>query len=117
MAEVGRFLSEGQVSMGGGDINASSKEAVSKDVGDAVTVTLSCSSGSKFSVQTNLDSTVDSFKALLARNCGVPADQQRLIYKGRILKDDQTLRSYGTINSFSVSFFFFSHFFLNWNSL
>ncbi|XP_012469222.1 ubiquitin domain-containing protein DSK2b isoform X2 [Gossypium raimondii] len=80
--------------MGGGDINAS-KEAASKDVGDAVTVSINCSSGSKFSVQTNLDSTVDSFKALLARNCGVPADQQRLIYKGRILKDDQTLRSYG----------------------
>ncbi|KAG8497664.1 hypothetical protein CXB51_008819 [Gossypium anomalum] len=80
--------------MGGGDINAS-KEAASKDVGDAVAVSISCSSGSKFSVQTNLDSTVDSFKALLARNCGVPADQQRLIYKGRILKDDQTLRSYG----------------------
>ncbi|TYH29262.1 hypothetical protein ES288_A02G210400v1 [Gossypium darwinii] len=94
VAEVGRFLSEGQVTMGGGDINAS-KEAASKDVGDAVTVSISCSSGSKFSVQTNLDSTVDSFKALLARNCGVPADQQRLIYKGRILKDDQTLRSYG----------------------
>ncbi|TYH78639.1 hypothetical protein ES332_D03G002800v1 [Gossypium tomentosum] len=80
--------------MGGGDINAS-KEAASKDVGDAVTVSINCSSGSKFSVQANLDSTVDSFKALLARNCGVPADQQRLIYKGRILKDDQTLRSYG----------------------
>ncbi|MBA0677569.1 hypothetical protein Goari_018968, partial [Gossypium aridum] len=94
VAEVGRFLSEGQVTMGGGDINAS-KEAASKDVGDAVTVSINCSSGSKFSVQTNLDSTVDSFKALLARNCGVPADQQRLIYKGRILKDDQTLRSYG----------------------
>ncbi|PPR82198.1 hypothetical protein GOBAR_AA38516 [Gossypium barbadense] len=97
VAEVGRFLSEGQVTMGGGDINAS-KEAASKDVGDAVTVSINCSSGSKFSVQANLDSTVDSFKALLARNCGVPADQQRLIYKGRILKDDQTLRSYEIID-------------------
>nr|KJB17510.1 hypothetical protein B456_003G002900 [Gossypium raimondii] len=74
--------------MGGGDINAS-KEAASKDVGDAVTVSINCSSGSKFSVQTNLDSTVDSFKALLARNCGVPADQQRLIYKG--LEADHTV--------------------------
>ncbi|KAJ4963465.1 hypothetical protein NE237_023404 [Protea cynaroides] len=29
------------------------------------------------------------------QNCDIPAEQQRLIYKGRILKDDQTLESYG----------------------
>ncbi|KAL2455618.1 putative Ubiquitin family protein isoform 3 [Forsythia ovata] len=33
--------------------------------------------------------------ALLAQICDVPSDQQCLIYKGRILKDDQTLVSYG----------------------
>ncbi|CAA2978278.1 ubiquitin domain-containing DSK2a-like [Olea europaea subsp. europaea] len=38
---------------------------------------------------------VGEFKALLAQNCDVPVEQQRLIYKGRILKDDQTLVSYG----------------------
>ncbi|KAK8607399.1 hypothetical protein V6N13_053136 [Hibiscus sabdariffa] len=75
----------------GGDLTAS-MEALARD---AVTVNISCSSGSKFSVQVNLDSTVLSFKALLARNCDIPADQQRLIYKGRILNDDQTLQSYG----------------------
>ncbi|WOK98411.1 hypothetical protein Cni_G07122 [Canna indica] len=61
----------------------------------AVTVHVRCSNGSKFSVQTTLDSTVGTFKAALAQKCDVPPEQQRLIYKGRILKDQQTLESYG----------------------
>ncbi|GMP26962.1 hypothetical protein CsSME_00003170 [Camellia sinensis var. sinensis] len=47
-----------------------------------------------FSVQITLVSTVGSFKSVLAHNCDIPAEHQRLIYKGRILKDDQTLQSY-----------------------
>ncbi|CAK9177914.1 unnamed protein product [Ilex paraguariensis] len=62
---------------------------------EEVTVNIRCSNGSKFSVRTILSSMVGAFKALLAQNCDVPAEQQRLIYKGRILKDDQTLDSYG----------------------
>ncbi|KAH6768680.1 ubiquitin family protein [Perilla frutescens var. frutescens] len=60
-----------------------------------VNVHIRCSNGSKFSVKTTLESTVAEFKGVLAQNCDVPAEQQRLIYKGRILKDDQTLVSYG----------------------
>ncbi|GMH16329.1 hypothetical protein Nepgr_018170 [Nepenthes gracilis] len=63
--------------------------------GEEVTVNIRCSNGSKFSVRTGLESTVGAFKSLVAQNCDVPADQQRLIYKGRILKDEQTLESYG----------------------
>lgn len=48
-------------------------------------------------VKTNLESTVEDFKAVVARNCDTPAHLQRLIYKGRILKDDQTLQSYGIL--------------------
>ncbi|KAI6700964.1 hypothetical protein NL676_015288 [Syzygium grande] len=62
---------------------------------EGVVVNIRCSNGSKFAVRAGLDSTVGAFKAVLARSCDVPADQQRLIYKGRILKDDQTLESYG----------------------
>ncbi|KAE8711715.1 Ubiquitin domain-containing protein DSK2b [Hibiscus syriacus] len=60
-------------------------------------VNIRCSNGTKFTVRTSLESSVGSFKALLAQNCDIPADQQRLIYKGRILKDDQTLKSYGLL--------------------
>ncbi|XP_057769123.1 ubiquitin domain-containing protein DSK2b-like [Salvia miltiorrhiza] len=62
---------------------------------EEVNVNIRCSNGSKFSVKTSLESTVAEFKGVLAQNCDVPAEQQRLIYKGRILKDDQTLVSYG----------------------
>ncbi|CAI9275771.1 unnamed protein product [Lactuca saligna] len=66
------------------------------DGGDAeIALNIRCSNGNKFSVRASLGSTVVDFKDLLAQNCDVPANQQRLIYKGRILKDDQTLDSYG----------------------
>ncbi|KAE8693443.1 hypothetical protein F3Y22_tig00110812pilonHSYRG00100 [Hibiscus syriacus] len=81
--------------MEGSDITSAMKAVSQTDAGDAVAVNIICSSASKFSVQVNLDSTVLSFKAILARNRDIPADQQCLIYKGRILKDDQTLQSYG----------------------
>lgn len=63
---------------------------------EVVALNIRCSNGSKFSVRMSLEATVEAFKTVLAQNCDVPADQQRLIYKGRILKNDQTLASYGT---------------------
>ncbi|KAK8629803.1 hypothetical protein V6N13_078631 [Hibiscus sabdariffa] len=80
----------------GGDGN-SSESGLGGDGGgeEGVMVNIRCSNGTKFTVRTKLDSTVGSFKVVLAQNCDIPADQQRLIYKGRILKDEQTLQSYG----------------------
>lgn len=72
-------------------------EVNSSEADEGVNVHIRCSNGSKFTVKTSLDSSVGSFKQVLAQHCDVPADQQRLIYKGRILKDDQTLESYGII--------------------
>jgi hypothetical protein len=54
-------------------------------------------------VQADLGTTVGAFKAVVAESCDVPAPQQRLIYKGRILKDDQTLASYGACTSFLLT--------------
>ncbi|KAK1303476.1 Ubiquitin-like protein-NEDD8-like protein RUB3 [Acorus calamus] len=78
----------------GGD--GDSSKAAEAPAGDAViTINIRASNGSKFSVQTTIESTVAAFKAALVEKCEVPVEQQRLIYKGRILKDDRTLESYG----------------------
>jgi len=81
--------------MGGDATTAETATSESNTAG--VNINIRCSNGSKFSVQISLDSLVRSFKDVVARNCDIPADQQRLIYKGRILKDDQTLQSYGIL--------------------
>ncbi|XP_019422909.1 PREDICTED: ubiquitin domain-containing protein DSK2b-like isoform X2 [Lupinus angustifolius] len=62
---------------------------------ESVNINIRCSNGSKFSIQIPLHSTVLLFKNLISHNSNIPSQQQRLIYKGRILKDDQTLISYG----------------------
>ncbi|KAM2219007.1 hypothetical protein TB2_017851 [Malus domestica] len=82
--------------MGGGS-EGSVDDAAQSDGGHGVKVNVNvkCSNGSKFTVQIGLESTVGSFKEVLSPKCDIPANQQRLIYKGRILKDDQTLQSYG----------------------
>ncbi|KAF3324878.1 ubiquitin domain-containing protein DSK2b-like isoform X6 [Carex littledalei] len=48
----------------------------------------------KFPFQTELDPTVKELKLLLADLTGIPPDRQCLVYKGHILKNPQTLRSY-----------------------
>ncbi|CAN8270858.1 unnamed protein product [Cochlearia groenlandica] len=63
--------------------------------GETVTLNIKYLYGSKFTVETSLDSTVESFKEIVAQSIDVTENQQRLIYKGRILKDHETLLSYG----------------------
>ncbi|KAK9948261.1 hypothetical protein M0R45_003846 [Rubus argutus] len=75
--------------MGGGGDHATGQS----DGGDEVSINIRTPSGSKFAARISLDSTVRAFKEALSLECDIPPDQQRLIYKGRILKDDQTLQS------------------------
>ncbi|XWS62565.1 hypothetical protein CRYUN_Cryun06bG0022100 [Craigia yunnanensis] len=81
--------------MGAEGDSSESRLGVNGSEEEEVMINIRCSNGTKFTVRTSLESTVGSFKSVLAQNCDIPADQQRLIYKGRILKDDQTLQSYG----------------------
>eukprot|EP00249_Psilotum_nudum_P017662 c26431_g1_i2 orf=425-2047(+) len=78
-------------------------EAVnSSEVGAGAQVHVRCTNGSKFSVEVDLGSTVEAFKVLVAEKSCIPAEQQRLIYKGRILKDDHSLDSYGLQNDHTI---------------
>ncbi|KAK9734627.1 hypothetical protein RND81_04G153100 [Saponaria officinalis] len=79
------------------DDDSSATNASAESV-DEVSVNIRCSNGSKFSVRTTLDSSVGNFKSVAAQSSDVPAEQHRFIYKGRILKDDQTLASYGNFS-------------------
>ena len=87
--------------MASGGEGAGSGESPPAAAGEApaaagATLHIRCANGSKFTVQADLAATVGAFKEVVAGSCDVPAPQQRLIYKGRILKDEQTLESYGS---------------------
>jgi ubiquilin len=90
--------------MGGGEGDSGDESGSPVSV---VIVHIRCSNGNKFSVQTELNATVRAFKATVASKCDVPAEQQRLIYKGRILKDEQTLSTYGTIYIYILFYHFY----------
>ncbi|WVZ57505.1 hypothetical protein U9M48_007884 [Paspalum notatum var. saurae] len=85
--------------MASGGEGAGSGESPPAASGEAAaaeaTLNIRCANGSKFTVRADLGATVGAFKEVVAGSCDVPAPQQRLIYKGRILKDEQTLESYG----------------------
>lgn len=83
-----------------GELGDSSAASVGES--HLATVHIRCSNGSKFSVQIALNATVHTFKTLLAEKSDMPTQQQRLIYKGRILKDEQTLESYGLESDHTV---------------
>lgn len=80
--------------MGGEPEGAAAGAEASANSGNAV-VHVRCSNGNKFTVEVDLGATVLALKGLLVERSEIPADQQRLIYKGRVLKDDHLLNSYG----------------------
>ncbi|XP_015169599.1 ubiquitin domain-containing protein DSK2b-like isoform X1 [Solanum tuberosum] len=83
--------------MDGGDATKTVKDDSGNIAGggETVTINIRCVNESKLSVQVSLNSTVGSFKSILSQSADIPAEQQRVIYNGQILKDDQTLKSYG----------------------
>lgn len=51
--------------------------------------------GDKIEQTVDTDSTIQQLKEELAEKASIPASNQRLIYKGQILKDERTVESYG----------------------
>jgi ubiquilin len=69
----------------------------------SITVNMKTSSGTSFSIQIPDDSlTIAEFKKLLVEKSNIPVEQQRLIYSGHVLKDVQTLGSYGVKDGHTV---------------
>ena len=61
------------------------------------TVHVKATSGTKITVSVELSLTVAELKATLSAEdkANVPANQQRLIYRGHVMKDERALESYG----------------------
>lgn len=57
---------------------------------------------SKWDVSVDADSTVAQFKTAIAETSQIAPENQRLIYSGKILKDDQTLESYKILDGHAV---------------
>jgi ubiquilin len=60
-----------------------------------VKVNVKSSNGKTVPLDADVTSTVGAFKASIADQVEIPAAQQRLIFSGKVLKDEQTLESYG----------------------
>jgi hypothetical protein len=67
-----------------------------------VSLNIKCSTGTKLTITAELDKTVSELKAQLQADVGVPPEQMRLIYAGRVLKDPQTLASYNIEDGHTV---------------
>lgn len=59
-----------------------------------ITLTIKCSNADKATVAIGSTATVLELKEKISESLSVPASQQRLIYKGRVLKDELTLDHY-----------------------
>ncbi len=53
--------------------------------------------GERFTVTVSSDSNISDFKEEVRKAKEVPVAEQRIIYKGQVLKDERTVGSYGTV--------------------
>jgi ubiquilin len=64
-----------------------------------INITIKCSNSSTVVISAEPEIQISEFKALVQAQLETPPEQQRLIYKGRVLKDQCTLQFYGTETS------------------
>ncbi|KAG0265976.1 hypothetical protein DFQ27_000226 [Actinomortierella ambigua] len=61
---------------------------------DPITINVKASNDQKYVISILTSATVLEFKEEIAKKCETPAERQRLIYSGRVLKDADTLDTY-----------------------
>ncbi|KAI1299069.1 hypothetical protein EDD11_006553 [Mortierella claussenii] len=61
---------------------------------EPISINVKASNDQKYVVSIKVTETVLDFKNKIAENCDTPADRMRLIYSGRVLKDQDTLENY-----------------------
>ncbi|XP_011041274.1 PREDICTED: large proline-rich protein BAG6-like isoform X2 [Populus euphratica] len=81
----------------------SSTSHVSGEGSDAtLEITIKTLNSQKFSFQVNKNMPVSVFKEKIANEIGVPVSQQRLIFRGRVLKDEHLLSEYQVENGHTL---------------
>lgn len=53
------------------------------------------SGGANITVETSSEKTIAELKEAVASEASIPAGEQRLIYKGQVLKNERSVESYG----------------------
>ncbi|GBG30461.1 Ubiquilin-4 [Hondaea fermentalgiana] len=71
-------------------------------MGRKIRVSVRCSTGPKFDAEADEGKSVLELKRALAEQAGVPEEQQRLIYKGRVLKDDLMVEHYNIVDGDAI---------------
>lgn len=67
-----------------------------------ISITIKSSGDKKYSVQVDTDSTIEDLKVIILGEADVPAENQRLIYSGKVLKDAETVASYKIQDGHSI---------------
>ena len=67
-----------------------------------ITVTVKCANDTKYSITIDTSKTVLDFKKVVAEKCDTPPERQRLIYSGRVLKDNDSLETYKIADGHTV---------------
>lgn len=68
----------------------------------SVEITVKCSNADKATFTVERSITVGEFKEIIGRQMGIAPNLQRLIFKGRVLKDDSTLEHYDVTDGQTV---------------
>ncbi|GMM37778.1 ubiquitin domain-containing protein [Saccharomycopsis crataegensis] len=61
---------------------------------EEITINIKSAGDKKYEIKASKETTISEFKDQVAEVSSIPSDQQRLIYSGRVLKDQETLAFY-----------------------
>ncbi|KAG4305135.1 hypothetical protein PORY_001305 [Pneumocystis oryctolagi] len=59
-----------------------------------ITVNVKASNDKKYTIEVDADATIEEFKQLISTKVDITPERQRLIYSGRVLKDEEKIETY-----------------------
>lgn len=65
-------------------------------------VTVKTSFGKQIIVEVETNDTIEKLKQKIEEKEGIPTDEQRLIYVGKVLQNDKTLADFNIVNNCTI---------------